>query len=158
MGTGPVGGPRPKPRSGGGPGPGGGPAPGGGSGPRPRSCPSVRGCVRNQELPVLRQLARESQWMMHRCNKHTYRPAPKTGWRADPFSGCPWKIICCYINGYQKQYILVDIMFNNIFHVGLPGKLFKKRVQKYTFGALAPSAPKRRVSRTQVKTFSWSPK
>jgi len=28
---------------------------------------------------------------------------------------------CCYINGHHKQYILLDTIFNYVFHFGLPG-------------------------------------
>ena len=31
------------------------------------------------------------------------------------------KSIFCYINGHHKQYIQVDIIFNYMFHFGLPG-------------------------------------
>ena len=44
-----------------------------------------------------------------------------------PFPGSPLKIdIFCSINGHPKQYILVDTIFNYIFHFGLPGTYIKK--------------------------------
>ena len=41
------------------------------------------------------------------------------------FSDVPWTIYICYINGHHKQYILVDTIFNYIFHFGLQGNVFK---------------------------------
>ena len=46
------------------------------------------------------------------------RPVPKTGCWAGPCFCFLGKSVCCYINGHHKQYILVDTMFNYIFHVG----------------------------------------
>ena len=43
------------------------------------------------------------------------------------------KYIVCYINGYHKQCILADTLFNYIFHFGLPGKCLYSNPQNTPF-------------------------
>ena len=64
------------------------------------------------------------------------RPVPKTGWRRGSILGFSLKKKCCYINGHHKQYILVDTIFNYIFHFGLPGKCLYLSPQNTPFGAI----------------------
>ena len=45
------------------------------------------------------------------------------------------KSICCYINGHHKQYIQIDIIFNYMFHFGLPGKCLYLNPQTHLSGA-----------------------
>ena len=54
--------------------------------------------------------------------------------------------ICWYINGHRKQYILVDIIFNYVFHFGRPGtNMSSLKSSKPTFLAPAEAAPNRWV-------------
>jgi len=52
-------------------------------------------------------------------------------------AGFPGKYICCYINGPHKQYIQAGIIFNYMFHLGLPGTYLGK-VRKVYLSKAAP--------------------
>ena len=69
-----------------------------------------------------------------------------------------YKSIVHYINGHHKQYIQVDIIFNYMFHFRLPGKCLYLSPQNTPFWRRAEPAPKRFISRTFLKTFSWKSK
>ena len=50
------------------------------------------------------------------------------------FRGFLKKSQFCSINGHPKQYILVDTIFNYIFHFGLPGTCLYLSPQNTPFG------------------------
>ena len=62
--------------------------------------------------------------------------------------------ICNNIQGRHKQYIQVDIGFNNMFHFGLWEHIFIE-VRRVTFLPASPPAPERCISITCIKTCSW---
>ena len=84
--------------------------------------------------PVLGEPLGRTTWR-HSLLEKVRTPSGKPGWG-----------ICCYINGHHKQYIQADIIFNYMFHFGLPGTCLYLSPQNTPFS--------RRRSRRQKGEFS----